>query len=401
MSLQSEDIQPTRLLQPGRLVWILAGVSILIGLAALIIGFAVAPLDTWLWLVVWFLIFQGLAQGVLVWAAAFRVAQARWTPVINRLGHSAIFYLPISYIVLIMLLAGVRVYVPWVTQPVPEKAAWLNVPFMVIRNLVMLAFLFVLDFFLVRWSLSVDARTRTGQKPTEKDQYRLTAIGVAILMTYTVTSSIIAYDFMMSLTPEWISTMFAPYFWITNAYAALGVLVIMAYFLRRPLGVVRYFENSQFNDLGNLMLGFSLFSMGLFFAQYLTIWYGNLPQETRFIILRYYKGQGWPYLGWTAFFLGYAIPFILLQSRTIKHKPAWLSLVSAMVIIGVSLERYVLVVPSVLPLKLGLSPAPAFMGLAFLGVFVLAVVLFLSRYPSISTAEEALREIEPELEAIT
>lgn len=402
MSLQSEDIQPTRLLQPPRWFWLMAAAFVVVGIAGFVVGFAgSAKLDTWLWLLVWFLVFSGFAQGVLVWAATFRVAQARWTPVINRLGHSAITFLPISYLALIILLIGVRAYIPWVTHPIPAKAAWLNVPFLMTRDLVSVAILGILEFFLVRWSLQVDARNQRGEKPTETDQYRLTAIGVAILMTYSLVYSIIAYDLIISLSPEWFSTMFPVYYWITNSYAGLAVLVIMAWLLRGPLGVVRYVESRQFTDLGNLMLGFSLFSMGLFFAQYLTIWYGNIPVETRFLILRYYKGYQWPWLGWTAFFLAYAIPFVLLQSRTIKHRAPWLSAVSVLVIIGVILERYVMVVPSLHPAHIGMSVIPALGGFAFLGFFLMAIALFLIRYPAISTAEEALREIEPKLEAIT
>jgi hypothetical protein len=192
--------------------------------------------------------------------------------------------------------------------------------------------------------------------------------------------------------------MFAPYYWVTNAYAALAMLVIMSALLRRSLNVIHYIGSTQFNDLGNLMLGFSLFSMGLFFAQYLTIWYGNLPEETHFIILRYYK-TAWQWPGWISFVLAYALPFILLQSRALKHSPTALSLVSLILIIGVALERYVLVVPSLQPGKLGMSPVSGLGGLLFLGLFALAVVLFLMRYPAISSVDEALREIDPMAEA--
>jgi Ni/Fe-hydrogenase subunit HybB-like protein len=382
-------------------VYVIGVAAVVIGLLGFILGFVgLARLDSWLWLDVWFLFFGGLAQGILLWAAVFRVAQARWTPAINRLGHSGLAFLPISYLVLIVLLTGVSYYVPWVAHPIPEKAAWLNVPLMVARDLLLVAVLGLLSFLLVRWSLAVDAGTARGEKVTEKQHYRLTAMGVAIVMTYSIVFTVISYDFIMSLSPDWISTMFAPYYWITNAYASLGVLILMAWLLRKPLGVERYIETSQFNDLGNLMLGFSLFSMGPFFAQYLTIWYGNLPQETQFLIIRYYRGP-WSYLSWVSFLLAYAIPFVLLQSRALKHSPAALSVVSIIMLVGVALERYILVVPSVEPGKLGLAALPGLGGLAFFGSFILAVVAFLKRYPSVDTAEEALREIEPELEAIT
>ena len=80
--------------------------------------FAVSPRDAWVWLVVDFVIFAGLANGVILWAAAFRVAQARWTGAVNRLGHSVILFTPILFLVLIALLTGVKHYAVWVEHPI-------------------------------------------------------------------------------------------------------------------------------------------------------------------------------------------------------------------------------------------------------------------------------------------
>jgi hypothetical protein len=193
--------------------------------------------------------------------------------------------------------------------------------------------------------------------------------------------------------------MFAPYYWISNAYAGLAVLIIAATMFRRFLGDVRYLKSNQFNDMGNLMLGFSLFIMGLFFAQYLTIWYANIPEETFFLILRYYKTP-WALLGWISFAMAYALPFLMLQSRALKHRPVLLSIVAIIALVGITLERYVLVVPSVLPHEIGLALIPAFSGLAFLGLFILAIALFLKKSAPVSSAQEALREFEPKLEAL-
>lgn len=368
---------------------LLSLIAIILGGVAIALGFVFGPVrEAWLWLVIWFLIFGGLAQAVIVWAAVFRIAQARWTPAINRLGHSVIGFLPVAYILLVILLFGVRYYVPWVWHPVPIKAAWLNVPFMAVRNLVGLALLFILSCLLIRWSLTADLKAKNGEEITARDHYRLTAIGIAIAITYSVVFTIVSYDFIMSLSPEWFSTMFGPYYFITNLYIGLAALIIMAAALSEYLQVGSFLGVAQFRDLGNLMLGFSLFSMGLFFAQYLTIWYANLPIETDFLVFRYLKGP-WPVLGWSAFIIGYAIPFLLLQSRRIKHTPKLLMPVAILAIAGVTLERYVLVVPSVAFHNLLISPIPAFGALAFLGLFVLSVIWFMSRYEPVSAAEAA------------
>lgn len=347
----------------------------------------------WLWLVLAFVIFGGIANGMIAWAATFRVAQARWTPAINRILHATLYFIPVLAVLLVVLLIGAKNYVPWIAHPDPLRGAWLNLPFMIARNLVAMGALWVLWFLLVRWSLAADAKVSRGEEITRAEHKRLNSIAVAVVMVYTVASSVVSFDFMMSLTPGWSSTMFAPYYFCTNIYVAMAVTILLCAWLRRKTGVGEHIQAQQFQDMGNLLLAFSLFNMGLFFAQYLTIWYESLPEETGFMILRYLRGP-WPKLGWAAFIVGYAIPFVLLQSRTLKRTPRLVCPVAVLVVLGVSLERYVLVVPSLEPTRLLLNPWGIIGMLGFAGVFILTIGMFLRRYSPVSAADAALSELE-------
>lgn len=370
-------------------------VGIVIGLVGLAAGFVASPRDTWLWLVIHFLVFSGIATGMLAWAAAFRIAQARWTSAINRLGHSTLAFAPFLFVALTVLLAGLASWAPWVTHPVHGKTAWLNTRFMTCREIALFAGLWVLYFLIVKWSLIADARARRGADITGQDHSRLNALAVGAVAVFAIASTIVSYDFIMALAPEWVSTMFGPYYFCTNLQAALAAYILMAGFLRKPLGVEGLTKPQQFKDIGNLMLAFSLFNMGLFFAQYLTIWYGNLPEETHFLILRYSHGP-WPNLGWTAFALAYGLPFVVMQSRFVKEHYQLSGPVAIIAILGFALERYVLVVPSIHPIRTMLHPAGGLAVFAFLGAFVLATTWFLSRYSPISAADEALKQIPRE-----
>ncbi|HEX2987504.1 MAG TPA: hypothetical protein VHS06_04970, partial [Chloroflexota bacterium] len=317
-------------------IWlvIVGVVALVVGLAAWIVSIVIGPgIDNWLWLVVWFLVFLGVSQGMLVWSATLRVAQARWAPAANRVGHSSIGMLPVLCAILIVLLVGLKGYMPWTVVPVPGKEFYLNLPFMVVRDLIGLGILFILDFLMVRWTLAADARARRGEDVLRSEQFRLTAVGVAVIYTYVATASIISVDFIMAFSPEWVSTMFPPYYWCTNVYAAMATVIVIAGLGRRLLGAGPYLGWGPFQDMGNLMLGFGFFCMGLFFAQYLTIWYENLPRETGFLVVRYYKGL-WPALAWPAFALEFAIPFLLLQSRRLKRTPRLLVPVAILALIG-------------------------------------------------------------------
>lgn len=364
---------------------------ILIGIAGGIAGFMVAPLDAWLWLLIIFLMFAGITNGMLAWAAAFRVAQARWAPVIARAGQSALAFTPVLALTLIALIAGVKNYAPWSNHPIPGRTHWLNIPFFSVRELVIQLGFWALCFLFVRWSLTADARRSQGDQIAEREHYRLNAMAVAVVFAYVIAASLLAYDFVMSLSPEWTSTMFPAYFFTTNAYAGMGVLIIYCAVIRKH--VEKYLQPQQFKDMGNLMLGFSLLNAGFFFAQYLTIWYENLPEETRFIIVRYLYGY-WPYMAWPSVVFGFLAPFVVLQSRFIKERARFISVASGIALFGYGLERYILIVPSIEPAKLVLYVSAKMMIFAFIGLFILATRWFLSRYPIVSSADEALSEME-------
>lgn len=387
-------------LEIAKWVWTGSAICLVVGLIGLAAAFQTSPTDAWVWLLVWFVVFWGLANGALLWAAVFRMTQTRWSGAVNRLAHSILPFSGLLWVVMIVLLLGARHWVVWLDHPIPEKAAWLNVPFMIARDIVCVGLLWILCFLLVRWSLAVDAGVADGKEVSAKQHYRLTAIATASVLAYVLAGTIVSYDFVMSLAPEWASTMFAPYFWITSLYSGMAVLIIMAAAFRRQSGIDQHLRPQQFHDLGNLLLGFSLFSMGLFFAQYLTIWYENLPEESFFIILRYGSGI-WQVAGWAAFIVGYAVPFILLQSVGLKKNPLLSSLVAGVVVVGIGLERYVLIVPSLAPDKLMLHPLGLLGLLAFAGAFVFSACVFPARYQPVSAADVALKESEVKLEVLS
>ncbi len=366
---------------------------VVVGAAGLGLAFGASARDGWLWLIFDFIFFWGIAAGMLVWAAAFRTAQATWTAVINRFAHAALPFVTLLFGVLIALLAGLCAYAPWVAHPIREKLAWLSIPSFVVREVIAAPLFWIPCMLLVRRSLAADAVSQI----TDRTASGINHMAVVSVFAFCITASIVAWDFVMSLSPEWVSTMFSVYYFCTAAYTGMAALVLMATALRKPMGLEDRLKPHLFQDMGNLLLAFSLFNMGLFFAQYVTIWYENLPEEVRFIILRYDKGI-WPPIGWASFILGYAIPFLLLQSRMIKLNPKLNSAVAALILLGVGIERYVMVIPSLSPRTPMIAPAGVLSVLGFAGLFVLSLGWFLGRYSTISSADAVLRKPEDTVE---
>ena len=145
----------------------------------------------------------------------------------------------------------------------------------------------------------------------------------------------------------------------------------------------------QFHDLGKLTLGFGIIWAYFFFSQFLPQWYGNMPEETQWLILRT-REEPWKTLSWVTFGMAWVTPFILLLSKDLKKTPPAYACACVIALLGVWLERYVVVMPQVSPnaIPLGFFELGLFLG--FAAAYVLSVKLFLTKYPLIPVAHPAL-----------
>ena len=137
----------------------------------------------------------------------------------------------------------------------------------------------------------------------------------------------------------------------------------------------------QLHDLGKLTFAFTVFWAYLFFSQYLVIWYGKLPWEQAWIIHR--AEAPWGGLSALAILLCFVIPFAGLIGRKAKMTPWILRLFATVILVGLWLERYLMVVPSIHdggPTVTFLEPVSGFF---FLGLFLWSVRWFLSTFPAI------------------
>ena len=165
--------------------------------------------------------------------------------------------------------------------------------------------------------------------------------------------------------------------------AALMALAVLAVILRRRMSLEGLFSAKQQHDLGKLCFGFTVFWAYLMWAQFLVIWYGNMPEETFFI---FYRLIGpWKPVGVAVFLLVFLVPFIgLLGVRPKKHAPTFAAFALAS-LAGIWLERYLEIVPSI---NAGAGPAIGLPELGatllFAGLFLLSFGWFGARYPMLS-----------------
>jgi hypothetical protein len=215
------------------------------------------------------------------------------------------------------------------------------------------------------------------------------------IVTYAFVMTAIAFDFIMALQPHWFSNLLGGFFFMGAFLSGHMLLVHSSMYGAKAIGISDLISPKQRHDLGKLCFGFTVFWAYLMWAQFLVIWYGNLPEETGFLFARLW-GPWLPVARWV--FLGmFLIPFIGLLGVKPKKMKLTLGLFAVVSLVALWLERYLLVLPSVTRL-----PGPAFgtpeMGatLLFAGLFLLAYWFFTQRYPMVSP-RLALITIEGEL----
>ena len=175
-------------------------------------------------------------------------------------------------------------------------------------------------------------------------------------------------------------------------YSAIAALYLLALIVASDGNMKDHLFPRHFHDLGKLLLAFCLFTGYLFYAQFLTIWYGNVPEETRYVILRV-KLTPWEPLAWVVLFMIFLLPFFILLGRRVKLNRRAMMLLSLMVIVGMWLERFVLVVPSLWKgggIPLGLTEVLVTAG--YLGIVGSCVTGFLKRVPILPISDPLFRE---------
>jgi len=333
---------------------------------------------TWAIYLVNVLFWSSLAITGPALAAMIQVTEGRWSPTVKRLALTTIGFLPASFILFVVLFAGRAELYPWVSHPVASKAVWLNVPFMAARIGLGVLLLYGVAFALAR---AVFAEEASGQDGAEAAGRR-NRLSTVLLMLYVVVLSLWGFDLIMSLDPIWYSGLFGGYFVVSSLYTGFGLVTFLV-LCANEQGTSNV-PPSAIQDSAKLTFAMSIVWMYFFFSQYLIIWYGNVPLETRFFVRRFLANQPWGSLAWAIFIVGWLIPFSYLLKRLTGRPPTRhkvLKVILWMGWIAIFFERVLLVFPSISKdnqIPHGLTDILITAG--FFSLFVLSRDWFLGRY---------------------
>jgi hypothetical protein len=350
--------------------------------------------------------FTGLAGGSIAFAAVQKVTKAKWSGLIIRFAEAAIAFLPISLIGLVLIFtAGYHsVYGPMehaLHGLQHGKAIWLSHDFMFARLAIGLVALAIVGWKLVRADMlpdmhavrSVITGSRRGMferwsslyertSPVEHER-RIRRLAPVYVVLYAYVFTVMAFDCIMALQPHWFSNLLGGFFFMGSFLGAHMLLALLMIYGARHLGVADLVSPKQRHDLGKLCFGFTVFWTYLMWAQFLVIWYGNLPEETGFVFARLWGH--WLPIGRAVFVGMFIIPFFGLLGVAPKKNRFTLALFASVSLVALWLERYLLVMPSITSLPGPIISVPE-LGptFAFLGLFLLSYGLFGRIFPMLS-----------------
>jgi hypothetical protein len=291
-----------------------------------------------------YLFWTGIALGSLAVLMLQHLTGGAWGMVIRRVLESSTRTLPLLLLLFVPIILGMHSLYEWTHQDkvnadpiLKEKSGYLNITFFVARVAIYFAIWLGLTYLLNKWSGEQD---RTAERRLSRQMRMISGPGL-VLFVLTVTFASI--DWAMSLDPHWFSTIWGLLFVAQWGLSSFAFVIAMMALLSTRAPFNEVLAPAHFHDLGKLLLAFVMVWAYFNFSQYLIIWSGNLPEETKWFISR---TRGW----WGAVAIAviifhFALPFLMLLSRDLKRNARLLAGVAGLVLLMRLVDLFWIVAP--------------------------------------------------------
>lgn len=360
------------------------------------------------------LFFMGLSFGGVVLTIIFQIVRAKWSATIRRLAEANVAFLPVAFAGLLLTYAGRHHLFPWANAPRPGTEWWMQPLFVYLRIGCLFLLLIGVFWSFVKLSLRGDfglakeegdkagswqqsplrmlaSRWRGSEVEVPIIQNKLSRRAPALIFVYALIYSLFAFEMVMATDAKWLSNLFGAFLFVGNVYMAWAVLGISTFLHTRSYGFFKKASGpDQMWDLGKLLFGFCMIWGYFFLSQFLPQWYGNLPEETQWLILRT-RELPWKGWGWVTLSCCFFVPFIILLSEDVKRHPLLFPLVCVLILVGKWMEAYLLIIPQLSPGAIPFQPMDIGIFLGFLGAYLLAIRTFLANVPPVSPSHPLTR----------
>jgi hypothetical protein len=295
-----------------------------------------------------FLFCLGIALGSMAILMLQYVTGGAWGAILRRPLESAAQTVPTLAVLFLPLVFGLSHLYEWARPDevardalLQHKSLYLNVPFFLLRAAVYFVTWIVLARFLALWSRAQD---ESDDPALGK---RLHFLGRGGLLLYGFTMTFASIDWVMSLEPDWYSTIYGILFIGGQVLSAFAFVIPVTVSLADRPPLAELISPERLHDLGKLLLAFVMIWAYLAFSQLLIIWSANLPEETPWYLNR--LAGGWQFVGAALILFHFALPFTALLSRSLKRSGPWLAGVALAVLAMRFLDLFWMIAPAFSP----------------------------------------------------
>ena len=374
-------------------VRVLSLILTVIGLAAFVIS---AKGDTasraWGMLLVSTVFFLGISMAGVVIAAVLKVAVGNWGRCISRIAESLFSFAPVAVVLVALIhIFGAKHIYPWATAHV-HQGAWLTFPNVFLRDMLMLGVLLLLGYRFVGLSTAPDAIVlRKKLSPTqatsdtevqaalERESKTHRWLSPVFILCWAVFMSFISFDMIMSIDPEWSSAVFGAWFFMSTLYTGWATVWALSAITNADGRLSKWITPNTYHDLGKFTFSWCMVWMYLLWCQYLPYWYGNMPEETHYFLLRT-RGV-YEHLAFATLGVCFVLPFFGMLTKRAKITPVTMIFFTAVIWVGVLMQHYMEIMPSLSPAKIPFGVPEVGIPLGVCGLFIMTVSLFRSKHP--------------------
>ncbi|HUI31152.1 MAG TPA: hypothetical protein VLX91_13150 [Candidatus Acidoferrales bacterium] len=350
----------------SRLGWTL----LILGVLLTVISFVINPKHASFGLIMTLTFVATVGIGALFWVGIEYVSSAVWSTPMRRPFEFISGVIPFLIILAVPLLFNMTTIFEWTHRALFKddpallvKAPYLNIPFFIVRTIVVFLVWWLFYYLIIRNSRTQDS-TRDQGLTTKNIK-----LSAGFIPVFGITLTIFSIDWLMSLTPDWYSTIFGVYLFTGAAVASMAFATIVIVKLNeKNLFPVKITPDHYYN-LGTFLFAFSNFWAYIGFSQFMLQWYGNLRDETVWYIPRIHGS--WAVVSITLVFMQFVIPFFFLITKPAKMDPRRLVFISIWLLAAHALDIYWMVMPVY-------NPDHAVFALSEVAFMILSVGILLS-----------------------
>ncbi|MGI8656092.1 MAG: hypothetical protein ACR2LC_12845 [Pyrinomonadaceae bacterium] len=326
-----------------------------LGAIALLIGVVLAPEQFFRSYLFAFMFWLGIALGSLALLMVQHLSGGAWGIVTRRMLEAAAATLPILGVLFIPIALSFFTHhqlYEWAGggagheaagleggahDPIAHKIGYLNPTFFIIRAVIYFVIWSAMALLLNRWSTEQD---RTGDPSLPTRMRILSGPGIVV---YALTITFASVDWIMSLAPEWTSTIFGILTLGGQGLSAMSFMILMTAWLIKYEPFASVLKPRHFHDLGKLLMTFTMLWAYFAFSQLLIIYSGNLPEEITWYLDR--MRGGWQYIAFALVVFQFSLPFALLLSRDLKRNANRLVFIASLALFMRLVDNFWMVEP--------------------------------------------------------